>query len=53
MTRENWIYHDVIYAKYTRKGVRPYLVVQSPHHDSIPYTTTDVDLFANDWEAVP
>lgn len=53
MTREGWIYHDVIYAKYTREGVRPYLVVQSPHCEPIPYTVTDIDLFADDWEVVP
>lgn len=53
MTREGWIYHDVIYAKYTREGVRAYLVVQTPNHEPIPYTVTDIDLFADDWEAVP
>lgn len=52
MTRENWIFHDVIYAKYTDASVCPYLVVQSPGHDVIPYTATDVDIFADDWEAV-
>lgn len=53
MTRENWIFHDVVYAKYTDAGVCPYLVVQSPGHDAIPYTVTDIDLFADDWEVVP
>lgn len=53
MTRKNWIFHDVVYAKYTDAGVCPYLVVQSLGHDAIPYTATDVDLFADDWEAVP
>ena len=53
MTRRNWIFRDVVYAKYTKAGMWPYLVVQSPHHDSIPYTATDVDIFADDWEAVP
>lgn len=52
MTREGWIYHDVIYAKYTREGVRAYLVVQSPHCEPIPYTVTDIDLFADDWQVV-
>lgn len=53
MTREGWVYHDAIYAKYTQKGVRPYLVVQTPDHEPIPYTLTDIDLFADDWEVVP
>lgn len=53
MTRENWIFRDVIYAKYTDASVCPYLVVQSPGHDAIPYTATDIDLFADDWEMVP
>lgn len=53
MTRENWIFHDVVYTKYTEAGVCPYLVVQSPGHDAIPYTATDIDLFASDWEVVP
>lgn len=53
MTRKNWIFHDAVYAKYTDAGVCPYLVVQSPEHDAIPYTATDVDLFADDWEMVP
>ena len=52
MTRHGWPFHDVVYAKYTDAGACPYLVVQSPGHDAIPYTATDIDLFADDWELV-
>ena len=50
MTRHGWIFRDAVYVEYTGTSIRPYLVVQSPHHDAIPYTATDVDIFANDWE---
>lgn len=53
MTREGWVCRDVIYAKYTREGIRPYLVTQSLECEPIPYTATDADIFADDWEAVP
>lgn len=53
MTREGWVCRDVIYAKYTREGIRPYLVTQSLKCEPIPYTATDADIFADDWEVVP
>ena len=53
MTREGWVCRDVIYAKYTREGIRPYLVTQSLEREPIPYTATDADIFADDWEVVP
>lgn len=52
MTRECWVRHDVIYAKYTREEVRAYLVAQSMDCEPMPYTATDADIFADDWEAV-
>lgn len=53
MTREGWVCYDVIYAKYTREEIRPYLVTQSLECEPIPYTATDADIFADDWEVVP
>lgn len=38
--------------KMTREGVRAYLVVQSIDCEPMPYTATDADIFADDWEAV-
>lgn len=52
MTRKGWIFHDVVYAQYTKAGLHPYLVVQSPTCEAIPYTATDIDIFADDWEVV-
>lgn len=53
MTRDGWGCRDAIYAKYTREGIRPYLVTQPLECEPIPYTATDADIFADDWEVVP
>ena len=50
--RQTWTFRDVIYAKYT-KDMLPYLVIESPRCEPVPYTVTDKDLFANDWKVVP
>ena len=52
MTRRGWPFRDTVYVEYTRASLRPYLVVQAPEHEVIPYTATDVDIFSDDWEAV-
>ena len=53
MTRRGWPFPDAVYAEYTAVDLQPYLVVQTPDHEPIPYTLTDIDLFADDWEVVP
>lgn len=53
MTRHGWPFLDAVYVEYTRASLQPYLVVQTPEHEAIPYTATDVDIFASDWEVVP
>lgn len=45
-------FQDTVYVEYTRASLRPYLVVQAPEHEAIPYTATDVDIFSDDWEVV-
>ena len=50
MARRLWIFNDTIYVKYTSEDLQPYLVIQSGEHDAMPYTATDIDLFADDWE---
>lgn len=52
MARRIWIFNDVVYVKYTSADLQPYLVIQSGEHEAMPYTATDIDLFADDWEAV-
>ena len=52
VTRRGWPFQDTVYVEYTRASLRPYIVVQAPEHEAIPYTATDIDLFADDWEAV-
>ena len=51
IARSSWIFDDAVYVKYTR-DMSPYLVIQSGEHEAMPYTATDIDLFADDWEAV-
>lgn len=53
MTRHGWPFADVVYVEYTKSGIQPYLVVQAPKREAIPYTATDIDIFASDWEVVP
>ena len=48
ITREAWIFKDVIYVRYT-SDMTPYLVVQACKCEPIPYVATDIDLFASDW----
>lgn len=50
MTRRGWPFRDIVYVEYTMAALQPYLVVQAPEHEAIPYTATDIDLFADDWE---
>lgn len=50
MTRRGWLFPDAVYVEYTRASLQPYLVVQAPEHEAIPYTATDIDLFSDDWE---
>lgn len=52
MTRDGWPFNDIVYVKYTCRGLRPYLVIQAPEREAIPYTAVDVDIFADDWEVV-
>ena len=52
MARRIWIFNNVVYVKYTSADLQPYLVIQSGEHEAMPYTATDIDLFADDWEAV-
>ena len=52
MAHRMWIFNDVVYVKYTSADLQPYLVIQSGEHEAMPYTATDIDLFADDWEAV-
>ena len=52
MARRMWIFSDTVYVKYTSADLQPYLVIQSGEHGAMPYTATDIDLFADDWEAV-
>ena len=52
MARRMWIFSDTVYVKYTSAGLQPYLVIQSGEHEAMPYTATDIDLFADDWEVV-
>ena len=50
MARRMWIFSDTVYVKYTSADLQPYLVIQSGEHEAMPYTATDIDLFADDWE---
>lgn len=52
MTRRKWPFDDIVYVEYTAATLQPYLVVQAPEHEAIPYTATDVDIFSDDWEVV-
>ena len=52
MARRLWIFSDTVYVKYTSADLQPYLVIQSGEHEAMPYTATDIDLFADDWEVV-
>ncbi|WP_337568186.1 Thoeris anti-defense Tad2 family protein [Mitsuokella jalaludinii] len=52
MTRRGWPFDDIVYAEYTAAALQPYLVVKAGEREAIPYTATDIDLFADDWEAV-
>lgn len=52
VTRASWPWSDHVYAGYT-SDMQPYLVVDNGEHEPIPYTATDVDLFADDWKVVP
>lgn len=52
MTRRGWPFPDAVYVEYTRESLQPYLVVQAPKREAIPYTATDIDIFASDWEVV-
>lgn len=51
IARTSWIFDDVVYVKYTR-DISPYLVVKAKGHEAIPYTATDIDLFADDWKVI-
>lgn len=50
MTRRKWPFDDIVYAEYTAAALQPYLVVKAGEREAIPYTATDIDLFADDWE---
>lgn len=52
MTRRKWPFDDIVYAEYTAAALQPYLVVKAGEREAIPYTATDIDLFADDWEVV-
>lgn len=52
MTRHTWPFDDIVYVEYTVAALQPYLVVKAGEREAIPYTATDIDLFADDWEAV-
>lgn len=50
--RRGWQHPRTIYAEYTRDMV-PYLMQKRQGiFDSMPYTPTDTDLFAQDWEVM-
>lgn len=50
MTRRGWPFRDIVYVEYTVAALQPYLVVKAGEREAIPYTATDIDLFADDWE---
>ena len=50
MTRRGWPFQDIVYTEYTTVDLQPYLVVKAGEREAIPYTATDIDLFADDWE---
>ena len=49
--REDWLTTDRVACCYTA-DMQPYLVVWYEDNEPIPYTVTDIDLFANDWRVV-
>lgn len=51
MTRREWPFGDIVYTEYTVAALQPYLVVKAGEREAIPYTATDIDIFASDWEA--
>lgn len=50
MTRRGYPFRDIVYVEYTAAALQPYLVVKAGEREAIPYTATDIDLFADDWE---
>lgn len=50
MTRRGWPFPDIVYTEYTTVDLQPYLVVKVGEREAIPYTATDIDIFADDWE---
>lgn len=52
MTRRGWPFPDIVYTEYTTVDLQPYLVVKAGEREAIPYVATDIDIFADDWEAV-
>lgn len=51
ITRSGWPWPDRVYTSYT-DDMQPYLMVDNGEREPIPYTVTDVDLFATDWEVI-
>lgn len=49
MTRDMWVFDDVVYVRYTR-AMQEYLVVQSGDCEPVPYSPSCYDIFADDWE---
>ena len=49
--RKGWLENDRVACFYTA-DMRPYLVVWYEDNEPIPYTATDIDLFADDWEVM-
>lgn len=50
MTRRKWIVNNIVYVEYTVAALQPYLVIQPGKHEAMPYTATNDDIFADDWE---
>lgn len=46
-TRRGWFFPVCLYVAYTKASLQPYLVVQAPGHEAMPYTATHTDLFAD------
>lgn len=51
VTRTGWPWPDSVYVEYT-SDMQPYLVVEAPDREPIPYAATDIDIFANDWKVI-
>lgn len=49
--RMGWTECAEMYVEYT-SDMAPYLVLRAAQHEPIPYTSTNADVFADDWKVI-